>query len=255
MRGHTPLLMLRLLMLLGAAALALGQSPQRGNDAAPQTTFCNPLNLAYRFELDQPSRREAADPTMVVFNSTYFLFASKSGGYWHSPDLASWTLVQPTGIPPAALEAYAPTALVLGGRLYFTSDCFEVYTTDNPIGSGARPAHWTKVASLRDIYKDPCLFLSEGKVYMYYGASPDQAGIHAVQLDPSNGWKEVGETVQTIPRQDFRTIGWNNRGDDNRGDPKEPTKPPSIEGSWMNEVNGTFYMQFATPGTQYKSCE
>jgi xylan 1,4-beta-xylosidase len=45
-------------------SLAFGQagSGTRSN----QTTICNPLNLSYRFCLDKPSRREAADPTMKV---------------------------------------------------------------------------------------------------------------------------------------------------------------------------------------------
>ena len=181
----------------GGAAAGTGAGAGSKNGRPPEPiTFCNPLNLGYRFRLEEPSRREAADSTMTVFNNTYFLFASKSGGYWHSPDLLNWTLVVPTGLP---LEDYAPTALVLNGRLFWTSDCFAVYTTDDPVGSSATPAHWTKVASLKDTYKDPCLFSSGGKVYMYYGASPDQTGIHGVQLDPSDGWKEVGAPVQTIP--------------------------------------------------------
>ena len=45
--------------------------------AFAQTTICNPVNLSYRFCLHTPSRREAADPTLVVFNGEYFLFASK----------------------------------------------------------------------------------------------------------------------------------------------------------------------------------
>jgi hypothetical protein len=210
----------------------------------PQT-FCNPLNLGYRFRLEPPSRREAADSTMVLFGQTYFLFASKSGGYWHSPDLLHWTLVEPVGLP---LEDYAPTVLVLGGRLFFTSDCFQVYTTDDP---AAPASNWSKVADLKE-YKDPCLFLDGDKVYMYYGAGPN-LGLHAVQLDPANGWKEVGQPFSTIPPQLYHMIGWDNRGDNNTGDSKEPTKPPSIEGSWMSERNGTYYMQFATPGTQYKT--
>jgi hypothetical protein len=36
----------------------------------PQT-FCNPLDLAYRFQLQTPSRREAADPTLVQFKGEY----------------------------------------------------------------------------------------------------------------------------------------------------------------------------------------
>ena len=47
------------------------------------TTICNPMNLSYRYCLDAPSRREAADPTMVVYKGEYYLFASKSGGYFH----------------------------------------------------------------------------------------------------------------------------------------------------------------------------
>ena len=49
-----------------------------------QTTICNPVNFSYQVCLNAPSRREAADPTMVVFKGEYCLFASKSDGYFHS---------------------------------------------------------------------------------------------------------------------------------------------------------------------------
>src|SRR5665647_3663063 len=78
-------------------------------------TYCNPMNLSYRFCLDQPSRREAADPTMVLYKDNYYLFASKSGGYWHSRDLVNWELVTTPTLP---LENYAPTAVVIGDWLY-----------------------------------------------------------------------------------------------------------------------------------------
>ena len=42
--------------------------------------FCNPLNLNYRFQIKEPSYREAADPTVVWFKDRYYLFASMSGG-------------------------------------------------------------------------------------------------------------------------------------------------------------------------------
>jgi hypothetical protein len=49
-------------------------------DAAERpATFCNPLDLDYRFQLDNPVRREAADPAIVFFKGQYWLFASKSG--------------------------------------------------------------------------------------------------------------------------------------------------------------------------------
>jgi hypothetical protein len=48
------------------------------------TTICNPLNLSYMFSGDKPSYREAADPSLVLFQGEYYLFISKSGGYFHS---------------------------------------------------------------------------------------------------------------------------------------------------------------------------
>ena len=45
--------------------------------AFAQTTISNLVNLSYRVCLNAPSRREAADPTMVVFKGEYYLFASK----------------------------------------------------------------------------------------------------------------------------------------------------------------------------------
>ena len=52
---------LLILVLLTSALGAWSQNKQT------QTTICNPMNLSYRFCLDAPSRREAADPTMVTF--------------------------------------------------------------------------------------------------------------------------------------------------------------------------------------------
>ena len=85
---------------------------------APRTTFCNPIDIDYRFMVDTPSRREAADPVITLFNDEYYLFASKSGGYWHSADLRDWKLVVPEGFP---LEDYAPAVLILDGRMYYTA--------------------------------------------------------------------------------------------------------------------------------------
>jgi hypothetical protein len=175
---------------------------------SPAPTFCNPLNLPYRFRLEKPSRREAADPTMVVFNTTYFLFASKSGGYWHSSNLLEWDFVEPTGLP---LEDYAPTVMILKGKMYYTAySARAVFTTNDPL-----IGNWTKVADLKD-YGDPCLFLDDGKIFVYYGCSPNDP-LHGVQLDPDNGWKEVNAPSVTIPPQDYAHIGWNVRGDANNG--------------------------------------
>jgi hypothetical protein len=71
-------------------------------------TYCNPLNLEYRFQVKgwaKESVREAADSSVVVYRGEYWLFPSKSGGYWRSRDLLAWTFV-PTRVLPT--EDYAP---------------------------------------------------------------------------------------------------------------------------------------------------
>src|SRR3989304_1061743 len=74
-------------------------------------TFCNPMNLSYRFMSDAVDAREAADPVIVLFKNDYYLFASRSGGYWWSSDLRNWTFVLPTGL--TNIEVYAPGLVVM----------------------------------------------------------------------------------------------------------------------------------------------
>ena len=110
---HLKRLLPIIVYLLGTIA-AYSQSKDLNNPNP--VTICNPVNLSYRFCLDAPSRREAADPSMVVFKNEYYLFASKSGGYFHSTDLIHWDLITTNDLP---LEDYAPAAVVMKDTLYF----------------------------------------------------------------------------------------------------------------------------------------
>ena len=149
----------------------------QAGEAAQPSTFCNPLNLPYRFSLEFPSRREAADPTILRWNNEYWLFASKSGGYWHFSDFVHWTLVVPSGLP---IENYAPDAEVINGRMYFTGVGTGMFTTNDPA-----LGQWTPVGSLQG-NQDPALFVdSDGKVYFYYGSSATDP-IKGVELDASS---------------------------------------------------------------------
>ena len=64
--------------------------------------------------------REAADPVVVEFGERYYLFASKSSGYWHTEDFVEWTrvLIDDTVLP---IEDYAPRLFVYDGYLYVGS--------------------------------------------------------------------------------------------------------------------------------------
>lgn len=136
---------------------------------AGPSTFCNPVNVNYRFSMIKPSHREAADPTMTVHDGTYWLFASKSGGYWYSTDMNDWTFVAPTGLP---LEDYAPMVVVLGGKFYYTAfNSRAIYVTDDP-----KVGHWSKVSDM-NAYADPGMLVDDnGSVYMYYGCSDNGGG-------------------------------------------------------------------------------
>jgi xylan 1,4-beta-xylosidase len=203
--------------------------------------YCNPLNISYRFCLDQPSRREAADPTVILYKDNYYLFASKSGGYWYSADLATWNFVTTSDLP---LENYAPTAIILGDWVYFfCSNSNTIYRSNNPIGG-----KWEVFNNSFPISTtDPALFVdSDGKVYFYYGCS-NESPIQAIELDVNNKLNPKGTPVSCISGNPAE-YGWERPGDYNKN-----TGNPWIEGAWMNKFNGRYYLQYAGPGTEYKS--
>ena len=215
--------------LLGTAA---AERPQ---------TFCNPLDLDYRFQLEEPSRREAADPAVVFYDHEYWLFASKSGGYWHSRDFSHWIFVDGKDLP---IEDYAPASAVIGGRLCYTAfDTKAIFQAEDPW-----TGRWRKVGDLK-MYSDPALFQDDdGRVYVYYGCSAG-GGISVVELDPTNGFKEIGQPILCF-KCDPKQRGWEVPGDDNS---REPGNPPWIEGAWMTKHDGKYYLQYAGPGTEFKS--
>jgi hypothetical protein len=203
--------------------------------------YCNPMNLSYRFCLDAPSRREAADPTMVLFKDNYYLFASKSGGYFVSPDLLNWKLVTTPTLP---LENYAPTAVVIGDWIYFlASESNTIFRSNDP--ANGKWEVYNDAFPLKAT--DPDLFLdSDGRVYYYYGCSNERP-LMAAELDINNKLMPKGKPSPVISGNPLEH-GWERPGDYN-----DKTVSPWIEGSWMNKYNGKYYYQYAGPGTEYKS--
>ena len=207
-----------------------------------QTTICNPVNLSYRFCLDAPSRREAADPTMITFKNEYYLFASKSGGYFHSTDLIHWDLITTTDLP---LEDYAPTVVEMKDTLYFMASKgapVTIYKTADP-----KSGKWKIANPAFPIGMiDPDLFVDDdGRLYFYYGCS-NVNPLYAVELDPKT-LNPIGKTVEVF-NSDIKNLGWERFGDYN-----EKGDSPWLEGSWMTKHDGKYYLQYAGPGTQFKS--
>ncbi len=244
---------LKRLAVLGLAAFGLivPLSLLVAQKADRPVTFCNPLDLPYRFALKDwklskgASTREAADPTMVVHKGEYWLFASKSGGYWHSKDMLHWEFIEPTGFPT---EDYAPSVEIVGDKwVLTTSGGHAVYTSDDPA-----TGKWTKVNDLAE-FMDPELFLDEdGKLYLYSGSSPDKP-IFGVELDPNNKYEPTGENKPLLPGLDPLRHGWEARGlSGSDEDIKNEKSLPWMEGAWMTKHKGTYYLQYAAPATEMK---
>jgi len=230
-------------ILIFLLALALSACKENKIDKV-QHTVCNPMDLSYRFCVDEPSRREAADPTMVRFGEGYLLFASKSGGYWYSEDLASWTFIRSVDIPA---EEYAPTVVAIGDTLYFLASSHErntIYKSADPLSG-----KWQLACDRLDsAVWDPDLFLDDdNRLYLYWGCS-NMTPIYGVELDYRNNFAFKGQ-VEKLIYPDTKRYGWENPGDYNT----LVNQAPWIEGAWMNKYQGKYYLQFAIPGTEYKS--
>jgi xylan 1,4-beta-xylosidase len=205
-------------------------------------TYCNPLDLNYRFQFtDSASYREAADPTMIRFGGKYILFVSHSGGYWYSDDLLRWEYLPVATLP---IEDYAPDAAVINDTVYFTASS-EVrkpfyYTTD-PFRDS-----WTAMKdTLPFAVWDPHFFLDDdGQRYLYWGCS-NFLPIYGVRLN--SGMQAVTEPEVLIEHHPDK-YGWEVPGEQN-----ELARNGWNEGAWMTKYNDRYYLQYASPGTEFKT--
>jgi hypothetical protein len=233
---RTPLLVTALLVLPSLTKLSAEESlinPQ-------PTTFCNPINVDYMIQKDHEKGwyREAADPVALFFKGNYYLFASKSGGYWMSPDFRKWKLVTPPNLP---LNQWAPAVFEYRNAFYFmaTADG-KIYRSEHPENADS----WTVEGKVRGD-QDPDLFLDDdGRVYLYYGCH-EGGPISGVELDPANHFAEIGNPV------DFFWKDPENHGFEKRGS-RTAKERCYIEGAWMTKHGGRYYLQYAAPGTSEK---
>ena len=129
-----------------------------------QKTFCNPMDLNYRF---QPrginAFREAADPLITLYKGKYFLFASHSGGYWYSDNMLDWKYIPIKSLP---IENYAPDVLIKGDTVFYTASTKKmdyIYYSTNLFEDNWKPMNQIFPFT----YSDPHFFRDDdGKVYL-----------------------------------------------------------------------------------------
>lgn len=207
-----------------------------------ENTFCNPMNLNYRFQpSSRNSYREAADPVITIYKGKYFLYASHSGGYWYSDNMLDWKFKQIKSLP---IEDYAPDVITINDTTWYMGSSMvrkNIYYTVNPFEDNWKPMEKT----LPFAVWDPHFFRNDdGKVYLYWGCS-DRQPISVVELDRKMQPVTEPDTVITHNPQEH---GWENPGEFN-----EIAKNGYNEGSWMTKHNNKYYLQYASPGTEYKT--
>lgn len=235
-----------LLLTMLAVPLLVGcqeSLPIKAKVAQSPKTFCNPVNLNYRFMKIKGGEgiREAADPVVVSYNDKYYLFASKSSGYWYSDDFTDWKHVFITdSVLP--IEDYAPGLFVHKGYLYYVGSTHGkgmLYRSSAP-----EKGEWEAVKEIWS-YWDPAFYVEGDNLYMYYGCSPvDPIYMQVLDLNTL----EAKTDVITCFNSDKDNHGWERTGEQN-----ELPRRPYIEGAWMTAHKGKYYLQYAAPGTEWKS--
>ncbi len=213
-------------------------------------TYCNPLNVDYTYMIYNAEKdisyRSGADPAVVEFRGEYYMFVTRSNGYWHSTDLQNWNFITPKGYwypqgcnAPAA-HNYKDSVLYVCGD---PSGVMSVMSSDDP-----KSGVWTPGVGIIANLQDPDLFIDDdGSAYMFYGSS-NVYPIRAIELDRTHNF--LPKTDERVPLfgLDLDKHGWERFGENHTTD---TDLGGFIEGPWMTKHNGKYYLQYGSPGTEF----
>lgn len=213
-----------------------------------QTTYCNPLDMDYAYMVYNSDRnlsyRSGADPAVVEFRGEYYMFVTRSHGYWHSTDLVDWTFIRPKSIwypqgcnAPAA-HNYKDSLLYMTGD---PSGAMSILYTDDP-----KSGVWEAVPAILHDLQDPDLFIDDdGQAYMFWGSS-NFYPIRGKKLNMKDRFLVESETFELF-NTDSTAHGWERFGENH----SDRNIRAYIEGAWMTKHNGRYYMQYGAPGTEF----
>lgn len=248
--------------------------------------YCNPINVPYRYQFNMDPRsggklqidREAADPSMILFQGKYYMFVSMNLSVWVSEDMAHWEAHRlPENLP---LYDYAPDVRVVGEYVYFSAskkgEVCNFYRTKDIINGP-----YEEIPGTFDFW-DPNLFCDDdGRVYFYWGCS-NITPLWGVELEPRTMQPKTERIV--LIKGDGCERGYERMGVDNCEFPRSEeeveqlfqgflkqsgmseeqlpgqyipqirgmfTRRPFIEGPWMDKHDGKYYLQYACPGAEY----
>ncbi|WP_055394587.1 family 43 glycosylhydrolase [Flagellimonas eckloniae] len=212
-----------------------------------QQTYCNPINLDYTYMIYNAhknlSYRSGADPAVVKFKDDYYMFVTRSMGYWHSKDLTNWTFITPQqwyfqgSNAPAAFN-YKDSVLYVAGD---PSGAMSVLYSDSP-----EKGLWKATPAILTRLQDPALFIDDDdQAYMYWGSS-NKFPIRAKKLDKEKRFKPSEKVYELFNLQPEKH-GWERFGENHT----DTILGGYIEGPWMTKHKNKYYLQYAAPGTEF----
>ena len=210
-------------------------------------TYCNPLNVDYTYMIynahENLSYRSGADPAVVKFRDEYYMFVTRSLGYWHSTDLLNWNFITPEkwyfqGSNAPAAHNYKDSVLYVAGD---PSGSMSILYTDNP-----KKGDWKAVPAILNDLQDPALFIDDNdSAYVFWGSS-NKFPIRAKTLSKSLRFKPSDKTYELF-NLDMSKHGWERFGENHA----DTVLGGYIEGPWLTKHNNKYYLQYAAPGTEF----
>ncbi|WP_320019453.1 family 43 glycosylhydrolase [Labilibaculum manganireducens] len=210
-------------------------------------TYCNPLNIDYTYMIynsqNDLSYRSGADPAVVEFRGEYYLFVTRSLGYWHSTDLLNWDFIQPEkwyfqGCNAPAAHNYKDSVLYMTGD---PSGSMSVLYTDNP-----KKGDWKIVPAILNNLQDPDLFIDDDdQAYIFWGSS-NTFPIRGRKLDKNKRFIAEKNTTELFSLNQ-KIHGWERFGENH----SDTLLKGYMEGAWLTKHNETYYMMYAAPGTEF----
>ena len=212
-----------------------------------KSTYCNPIDIDYTYMIynahNNLSYRSGADPAVVEFRGEYYMFVTRSMGYWHSKDLHKWDFIHPQkwyfqgSNAPAAFN-YKDSVLYVAGD---PSGSMSILYSDDP-----KSGQWQATPSILNNLQDPALFIDDdGQGYMYWGSS-NKFPVRAKTLDRNKLFKPSDKTYELF-NLDPEKHGWERFGENH----SDTILGGYIEGPWMTKYKHKYYLQYAAPGTEF----
>src|SRR4030095_6745252 len=185
----------------------------------------------------------------VNYKGDYYLFSTNQWGYWWSNDLLKWNFISRKFLRPWNTGTYdelcAPAVGIIGDTMVV---CGPTYTRTFTIWMSTDPKanQWKPLVDSFEIGGwDPDFFTDDdGRFYMYNGSS-NRYPIYGIELNRKT-MQPIGTRREMYFLEPWR-FGWQRFGEhmDNT------FLDPFIEGSYMTKHNGTYYLQYGAPGTEF----